>query len=149
MNKEFLIVIPARFKSSRFPGKPLADIKGKSMIFRVWEKCVSACSKDNVIVATDDLQIEKHCLNHGMNVVMTSDKSKTGTDRVSEVSKKFDAGFYVNVQGDEPLIDPSDIVRVIDEYKLNPNATHCAMTEIVSAEEYTNPNDVMIAKEKW
>ena len=51
MNKEFLIVIPARFKSSRFPGKPLADIKGKSMIFRVWEKCVSACSKDNVIVA--------------------------------------------------------------------------------------------------
>ena len=97
MNKEFLIVIPARFKSSRFPGKPLADIKGKSMIFRVWEKCVSACSKDNVIVATDDLQIEKHCLNHGMNVVMTSDKSKTGTDRVSEVSQKFDAGFYLSL----------------------------------------------------
>lgn len=140
MYKEFLVVIPARFKSSRYPGKPLADIKGKSMIFRVWEKCVSACSEENVIVATDDLQIEEHCLNHGMNVIMTSDNCKTGTDRVSEVSQKFEAGFYVNVQGDEPLIDPSDIVKVIDEYKLNPNMTHCAMTEIRSKDEYINPN---------
>ena len=140
MNKEFLVVIPARFKSSRFPGKPLADIKGKSMIYRVWEKCVNACSEDNVIIATDDSQIEDHCLNFGMNVIMTSETCRTGTDRVSEVSTSLDAGFYVNVQGDEPLIDPSDIARVIDEYRLNPHMTHCAMTEIKSDEEYTNPN---------
>ena len=140
MNKEFLLIIPARFKSSRFPGKPLVDIKGKSMIFRVWEKCVSACSEDNVIIATDDSQIEDHCLNLGMNVIMTSGTCKTGTDRISEVSTSLDAGFYVNVQGDEPLVDPSDITRVIDEYRLNPYMTHCAMTEIRSEEEYTNPN---------
>ena len=110
------------------------------MILRVREKCVSACSEDNVIIATDDSQIEDHCLHSGMNVIMTSETCRTGTDRVSEVSTSLDAGFYVNVQGDEPLIDPSDIAKVIDEYRLNPHMTHCAMTEIRSEEEYTNPN---------
>ena len=148
MNKEFLVVIPARFKSTRFPGKPLADLNGKSMICRVWEKCVDACSKDSVLIATDDKQIEDHCLTHGMNVTMTSDKCKTGTDRVAEVSLKFEAGFYVNVQGDEPLIDPSDIKKVITHYKLKPNTTFCAMTEIRSEDEYKSPNTPKVVVNK-
>ena len=110
------------------------------MILRVWEKCVSACSEDNVIIATDDSQIEDHCLNFGMNVIMTSETCRTGTDRVSEVSTSLDAGFYVNVQGDEPLIDPQDIKKIIDSYRKNPDATYCAMTEIKDEEEYRSPN---------
>ena len=70
MSREFLVVIPARFKSSRFPGKPLIDINGKSMIRRVWEKSVEASSSENVIIATDDKRIEEHCLENGMQTII-------------------------------------------------------------------------------
>jgi len=140
MSKKFLIIIPARFKSSRFPGKPLIDIKGKSMIKRVWEKCAIATNEKHVIVATDDKRIEAHCLKHGIRVVMTSENCLTGTDRVSEVSKKLNADFYVNVQGDEPLLDPDDIKKVINAYLNEPGFTYCAMTKITSSEDYNNRN---------
>lgn len=140
MSKNFLIIIPARFKSSRLPGKPLIDIKGKSMIKRVWEKCAIATEEENVIVATDDKRIEDHCLEHGMRVVMTSENCLTGTDRVSEVSRKLNADFYVNVQGDEPLLDPRDIKKVISAYLHDPQYTYCAMTKIDSSDDYNNLN---------
>ncbi len=140
MSKEFIIIIPARYKSSRFPGKPLIDIKGKTMIRRVWEKCVVASSNEKVIIATDDKRIEEHCNTNGMRVIMTSDKCLTGTDRVSEVSRVIEVDFYINVQGDEPLIDPDDILKIIDAYEENPGDTFCAMAQIDSAEDYTNRN---------
>ena len=140
MIKDFLLVIPARYESSRFPGKPLADIKGKSMICRVWEKCILAVPKENVFIATDDSRIKAHCQENDMNFVMTSANCLTGTDRVAEVSKKIDAEFYINVQGDEPLINPLDIKKIINTYNENPDATYCAMTRIRYEEEYRSQN---------
>ncbi len=140
MSREFIIVIPARYASSRFPGKPLIDIDGKTMIYRVWEKCSIASNKEDVFVATDDTKIKDHCDKHGMNVIMTSKKCLTGTDRVSEVADKINADFYINVQGDEPLINPGDITKVIESYRKTPDITYCAMTSIDSEEDYFNKN---------
>ncbi len=140
MENDFVIIIPARFDSSRFPGKPLAKIKGKSMINRVWSKCISASSEEKVFVATDDERIERHCSEHGMQVIMTSSECLTGTDRLAEAAFTLDAEFYINVQGDEPLINPLDIKKVIESYKSDPDITHCAMTQIDNEEEFRNYN---------
>ena len=118
---EILIVIPARYKSTRFPGKPLAKINGKSMLLHVWEKCVEAINEENVIVATDDKRIREHCEKQNVQVIMTSKKCLTGTDRIYEVANKKYAKTYINVQGDEPLIKSKDIRIIIDAAKKNPN----------------------------
>lgn len=114
------IIIPARYKSSRFPGKPLVDLAGKPMIARVAEKCMQAISRDAVFVATDDDRIREACEQHQINVIMTADNHPTGTDRIAEAASKIDADFMINVQGDEPLIQPEDIQRVIDEKRKYP-----------------------------
>lgn len=102
-------IIPARYKSSRFPGKPLADICGKPMIWWVYQQCRIVSEFDNVYVATDDQRIFDTCTELGIEVVMTSENHKTGTDRIGEVAGKIDADLYVNIQGDEPLISPDEI----------------------------------------
>ncbi len=141
-NKEgnFLIVIPARYNSSRFPGKPLAKIIDKTMIQMVWETCVKASTKENVVVATDDIRIIKHCQDIGMNYILTSKKCKTGTDRVIEVSKKIKYNFYINVQGDEPLISEKDIKKAIVSFNENKNHIINCMTKVVNVEEFKNIN---------
>lgn len=113
-------VIPARYKSSRFPGKPLADICGKPMIWWVYNQAKKVKDFDEVYVATDDELIEKTCKEHNINVVMTSEKHKTGTDRIGEVARKLPADLYVNIQGDEPLIEPETIVQAIKPFYENP-----------------------------
>lgn len=107
-----LIVIPARWKSSRFLGKPLAKINGKEVIKYVWEKAKLSKITKEVIVATDDKRIKNFCENEGIKVLMTSKSHKTGTDRIYEVSKKVNSDIYINLQGDEPLIDPKNIDKV-------------------------------------
>lgn len=102
-------VIPARYKSSRFPGKPLATICGKPMIWWVYQQCIKVKEFDEVYVATDDEQIFNTCLEYDVNVIMTSQNHKTGTDRIGEVASKIDADLYINIQGDEPLISPDEI----------------------------------------
>ena len=87
--RKFVIVIPARFKSSRFPGKPLANIKGKPMIYHVWKRCIKAVKRENVFIATDDKRIKDVCEKYSMNCQMTSSKCKTGTDRMYDFSKKY------------------------------------------------------------
>lgn len=106
-------VIPARYKSSRFPGKPLADICGKPMIWWVYNQALKAELIDEVYVATDDERIEKTCNEHNINVIMTSDEHKTGTDRIGEVARKIPADLYVNIQGDEPMIEPETICQAV------------------------------------
>lgn len=106
-------VIPARYKSSRFPGKPLADICGKPMIYWVYNQAKKVKELDEVYVATDDKKIEKACKENNINVIMTSKKHPTGTDRVGEVARKVKADIYVNIQGDEPLIEPETIRQAI------------------------------------
>ena len=114
-------VIPARYKSSRFPGKPLADICGKPMIWWVYKQCCKVKDFDAVYVATDDERIESTCKELGINVVMTADTHKTGTDRIGEVARKIPADLYVNIQGDEPLLEPSTIEAAIKPFYDNPN----------------------------
>ncbi|NVK73374.1 MAG: 3-deoxy-manno-octulosonate cytidylyltransferase [Oceanospirillaceae bacterium] len=130
MKNEFLIIIPARHESSRFPGKALAKIKGKPMIERVWERCCLAVPINLIYVATDCENIAAHCADVGIQYLMTSDKCLTGTDRVYDASRQVDAKTYINVQGDEPLLDPQDILDVIAEARVKPNNVINAMCPI-------------------
>jgi len=115
MIPSYIVVIPARYDSTRLPGKPLVDIAGKTMIQRVYEQCIKAVESNRVYVATDDDRIRSVCESFGAKVVMTSSQCLTGTDRVAEVSRKIDARYYINVQGDEPLFNPADIKLLIDQ----------------------------------
>lgn len=114
-------VIPARYKSSRFPGKPLADICGKPMIWWVYQQCMKVKDFDAVYVATDDEQIFDTCESLDIKVIMTSDTHKTGTDRVGEVARKIPADLIVNIQGDEPLLEPEVIRAAIAPFYDNPD----------------------------
>lgn len=109
-------VIPARYESSRFRGKPLADICGKPMIWWVYNQCKKVDLFTAVYVATDDERIFNVCEDLEIDAVMTSDMHKTGTDRVGEVADKVEADLYVNIQGDEPLIEPSTIRAAIEPF---------------------------------
>ena len=108
-----LAVIPARYASTRFPGKPLAMIAGTPMVVRVWRRASQARSVDRALVATDDERIAAVCREHGIDCEMTSPDHATGTDRLAEVACRRKAEVYVNVQGDEPLIDPAAIDIVV------------------------------------
>lgn len=145
-----ICVIPARYSSTRLPGKPLKDICGKPMICRVWERARQAKSVTEVIVATDDDRIlqavEK---NHGQ-AMMTRADHKTGTDRLAEVAEKFpDATVVVNVQGDEPLIEPSLIDELVAEFVKDKNLQMATVaTELLDVEEMRNPNNVKVVLDK-
>ncbi len=106
-------VIPARYGSTRLPAKALAMIHGKPMIQHVYEKCMKAKLLSEVLVATDDKRIYDAVINFGGNVVMTSKTHKSGTDRIGEAVKKIKCDIVVNIQGDEPLIDPRNIDNAI------------------------------------
>lgn len=134
-NQTFAVVIPARYKSSRFPGKPLVDICGKPMIQHVWERCCEAVGKAKVYVATDDSRIESVVNSFGGEVILTSSDCLTGTDRLAEVNEKLDLDFLINVQGDEPMIDPQNILKVIEVYKKTGRIVN-AMSRITTEQEF-------------
>ena len=101
-------IIPARWASTRFPGKPLHLIAGKPLVQHVWERCQQCNLLDNVVIATDDTRISEACQSFGAEVAMTSSEHPTGTDRIAEAaSSRPEATYIINIQGDEPLIDPS------------------------------------------
>src|SRR4051794_29811664 len=111
MNKA-IGIIPARWSSTRFPGKALHVIAGKRLLHRVWERCRRAKNLDTVIIATDDMRIAEAAFNWGAEVALTSTRHRSGTDRIAEIAgnaRRF--AFIINIQGDEPLIDP----RLIDK----------------------------------
>ena len=110
------------------------------MISYVWEKCISAVPKENVLIATDSKKIQSFCKNKMYNVAMTSSKCLTGTDRIYEVSKKIKRNFYINVQGDEPLIDKKDIERFLSYAKKNKSSVINAYTKIKDKKEYFSAN---------
>ncbi len=130
INKNFLIVIPARFKSSRFPGKPLIKILGIPMLKRTYLQCLKVTHKKNIIVATDHKKIANFCSEEKINFLMTSKNCLTGTDRVAEVAKKIKADFYLNVQGDEPICNPSDLKKLIKYASKHPKEIINGYTEI-------------------
>jgi 3-deoxy-manno-octulosonate cytidylyltransferase (CMP-KDO synthetase) len=112
-------IIPARYASTRFPGKPLAKIEGKTMIHRVYEQAAKSKSLNKVVVATDDERIARHVKDFGGEVIITSDKHPSGTDRCAEVAQKLgsDYSYVINIQGDEPFIDPEQIDTLADVLK--------------------------------
>ena len=126
----YYLIIPARYNSKRFPGKPLADICGTPMIIRTYNQCKKVVPESKILIATDDLRIKKVCEKKHINVIMTSKKCLTGTDRIAEVAKKFKADFYLNVQGDEPLCNPADIKKLLKAAKKNPKTIINGYTEI-------------------
>src|SRR5262249_22124543 len=113
-NLAIVAIIPARFASTRLPGKPLSDIHGKPMIQHVHERVRRARSLDRVLVATDDERIAAAVRAFGGDAVMTSSTHATGTDRLAEAVQTTDAHIVVNVQGDEPMLDPVGIDRAVE-----------------------------------
>lgn len=133
------VVIPARYKSSRFPGKPLAKIKGKEMIIRVADIASQAVGIENVYVATENQEIVDVVKNYNYKVILTSDDCLTGTDRVAEAALEIDADIIINIQGDEPMLDPNDILRVIETKKSFPD-------HVVNCQAYLNSNEDVESK---
>jgi len=136
------VIIPARYKSTRFPGKSLIDINGKPMIIRVVEIACKAVGKENVFVATDDERISDVIEDYGYNYIMTTD-CPSGTDRVAQASRLMEADIILNVQGDEPLLNPNDIERVIEHKKKHMDSVVNCMSKIDS-EEANNVNTIKV-----
>jgi len=138
-------VIPARYASTRFPGKPLAMLRGKPIIEHVYKRTCLCPDLEKVIVATDDQRIFDVVEGFGGNAVMTSPDHTSGSDRMGELARGLDAEFLVNVQGDEPMIEPSLIEAVlIPMGKENPPDIFTAAVPLKSREDYENPDIVKV-----
>ena len=145
-----ICVIPARYSSTRLPGKPLKDICGKPMICRVYERAKNSKLVDEVIVATDDERILQAVEKNSGRAMMTRADHKTGTDRLAEVAEKFsDVEVVVNVQGDEPLIEAELIDELISEFVKDENLQMATVaTELFGEDEMENPNNVKVVIDK-
>jgi len=144
-----IAVIPARYQSSRFPGKPLALILGKPMIQYVYERSCAACRVDEVWVATDDWKISEAVASFGGKVMLTSPDHESGTERVAEVARQIPADVVINVQGDEPLIRP-EAIDLLAEAKAEDKNTHMATLKrkISRKQDIGNPNCVKVVTGK-
>ena len=142
MEKQTAIIIPARYGSSRLEGKPLLRAKNKPIIQWVWEKASTASGADRVIVATDNELIFNACKDFGAEVEMTSSEHKSGSDRIAEVAERHpEIGYIINLQGDEPLIEESNIELVIRDIKADENTDISTLVrEIKEEHEINNPN---------
>jgi 3-deoxy-manno-octulosonate cytidylyltransferase (CMP-KDO synthetase) len=141
---EVVAVIPARFASSRFPGKPIADIDGRTMIEHVYRRVAASPAITRVIVATDDLRIATAVAEFGGKVKLTRADHASGTDRLAEVVANLDCDVVVNVQGDEPLIDPGAITEAVAPFRDPSIAMTTLYRRITSPAELTNPNVVKV-----
>ncbi len=136
---DYLVVIPARYNSKRLPGKLLFDLGSEKVLEKVINICLKVIKKKNLIIATDSKLIFNFCKKKNFPVLMTSKKCLTGSDRVYEVAKKIKKQFYINVQGDEILLNPNTIAKVIKVFKKNMNTqvVNC-YTKITSEKEFRN-----------
>ena len=137
---DYIVVIPARYKSSRLEGKPLVDLNGVPMIIRTYRQCLKAVPSKLIYIATDHNLIQEICKKEGAQVIMTSVDCLTGTDRVAEVAEKINAKTYINVQGDEPLFNPEDLKELLKEIKKHPNDIITGYCEIENETAYKDPN---------
>lgn len=138
-----VVLIPARYGSSRYPGKPLVNLLGKPMVLWVAELSAKAVGKENVYVATESQNIVEVVEAAGFNAVMTTDDALTGTDRLAQAAEKIDADVYINVQGDEALVDPVDILKIRDAKLENMNEVINGFSWVSEEED---PNNVNIPK---
>jgi 3-deoxy-manno-octulosonate cytidylyltransferase (CMP-KDO synthetase) len=145
---EVVAVIPARFASTRFPGKPLADIDGRTMIEHVYRRVALAPGMSRVTVATDDLRIATKVAEFGGNVKLTKVTHRTGTDRLAEVVSSLDCDVVVNVQGDEPLIDPRAIAEAVRPFEDPAISMTTLYRRIENPLDLTNPNIVKVVLDR-
>ena len=138
-------VIPARYASVRFPGKPLAPLAGKPMVVRVWEAAKSAGRIDRVVVATDDERIAAVVRDAGGEAVLTSPEAASGTDRLAEAARQIPADIYVNVQGDEPLMSPSNIDAAVETLMADPRREIATLALPIHPSDAADPNVVKAA----
>jgi len=130
-------IIPARWGSTRFPGKPLYLIAGKPLLHHVWEHCRRAKKLDSVIIATDDMRIVDAAFEWGAQVALTSPRHQSGTDRIAEVARKAKQfAFIINIQGDEPLVDPRLIDRLVEKLRSDRK-----IDIVTAAHPFSNPKD--------
>ncbi len=125
-----VIIIPARYGSSRYRGKPLVKILGRELVLRVADICKKTIGIENTFIATDSKKIASKVYQNNYRYVMTSKNCLTGTDRVAEAAKKIRAKIFINVQGDEPLINPKDIKKIIKAKEKYPNYVICGYDKI-------------------
>lgn len=142
--KTALGVIPSRYQSSRFPGKPLVDIFGKPMLWWVYQQASKVCSLDNIVIATDDQRIADVCEQFQMKYIMTSPNHNTPTSRLYEVSLILDYDYYIFIGGDEPLIEPEAVETVVREAKESDIAVVNAMTKIKTAPEVIDFTNIKV-----
>lgn len=145
MAASYLVVIPARLRSQRLPGKPLVDIAGTPMIVRTFEQCAKAVEPDRILVAADADEIVSACTSRGIPVMMTSSAHLTGTDRVAEVAAHRSADIYINVQGDEPLFEPADLAVIRDHALAHPGTIangYCPIRDAAEFESRMTPKVV-------
>jgi len=137
-------VIPARYASSRFPGKPLADIHGKPMIWWVYQQVKKATVFEQVVVATDDDRITVVCKNYGIEAIMTSDNHPTHIHRLHEVSQKIESDLYVCVCGDEPLTKHETMIKVIPQENQGDFIMRTLMREFSDPAEALDPSNIKV-----
>lgn len=139
-NMNACVIIPARYSSSRFPGKPLVPLLGKPMVLWVAELAERVVGKEHVYVATDDSRISDLVKDSGFSALMTSSSALTGTDRIAEAANKIDYDIYVNVQGDEPMVEPEDVYSCIKLKKSNPDSVVNGYCWVGKDEDPSNVN---------
>ena len=145
-NVKTVAILPARIESSRLPRKVLLDICGLPMIVHVYRRCLLASSLDEVYVATDSAEIQENVEKYGGKVIMTSSNHKTGTDRIAEAAKNIDAEIIVNVQGDEALVNPLYIDKVVKELQNNSDVNVGILVNPFS--KNNSPSDIKVVVNK-
>jgi 3-deoxy-manno-octulosonate cytidylyltransferase (CMP-KDO synthetase) len=142
-------IIPARWGSTRFPGKALHGIAGKPLILHVWERCVEAGCFDQIVIATDDMRIAEAGFNFGAEVALTAADHPSGTDRIAEVTRKIKkASIILNIQGDEPLVDPALLRQLIRKLQDNPNIPIVTAATPISPEEALSEHNVKVVLDR-
>ena len=139
-----VIIIPARLDSSRLPKKVLLDLKGKTVIQRVYEQCLKVKNVDGVYIATDSIEIKEVCETFTNNVIITKSTHKSGTDRIGEAVSAIDCDIVINVQGDEPFIEPSLIEALVNSFVNSEISMSSAMSKISNVKDLQNTNVVKV-----
>jgi 3-deoxy-manno-octulosonate cytidylyltransferase (CMP-KDO synthetase) len=148
MRNKAIIVIPARYKSTRLPGKVLLKVNKKTIIQLVYEQAILVKNCDNVVIATDSNKVFKECKKFTDNVVLSSEYHQTGTDRVAEACQNIDTEYIVNIQGDEPLINPNTIATFIEFMKKSNESMHSMFKVITNIEDVVDRNTVKVILDK-
>ena len=139
-----IVVIPARLSSTRLPNKVLLNLHGKSVVQRVYEQCIKAKHIDAVYIATDSQKVQEACLEFTQNVIMTSATHQSGTDRIAQAVEEIACDVVINVQGDEPFIDPTLIENLAYAFEEEETSMVSAMHKITDPKELSNPNVVKV-----